>query len=160
MLPVRQPLCGSVGRRYDPASMADGDRSPLLARVVAGIAAAAVAAAALLLIPDPIRARAAAVAGVCLVLWLSEAIPLYATTIVLWAGIALLLAPLDAKGFSLNRTLTWAAQPVMALFFGGFALSVAGAKYGIDAFLAGWMVRLSGGTRAGLLLTIMLGTGL
>jgi sodium-dependent dicarboxylate transporter 2/3/5 len=119
---------------------------------------AAVAAASLLFIPDPLRARAALIAGVCLVLWLSEAIPLYATTIVLWAGVALLLAPLDPKAFNLNRVLTWAAQPVMALFFGGFALSVAGAKYGIDAAIAAWMLRASRGRRAVLLLAVMMGT--
>jgi sodium-dependent dicarboxylate transporter 2/3/5 len=119
---------------------------------------AAVAAASLLFIPDPLRARAALIAGVCLVLWLSEAIPLYATTIVLWAGVALLLGPLDPKAFNLNRVLTWAAQPVMALFFGGFALSVAGAKYGIDATIAAWMLRASRGRRAVLLLAVMLGT--
>lgn len=119
---------------------------------------AAVVAASLLLVPDALRARAALIAGVCLVLWLTEAIPLYATTIVLWAGVALLLGPLEPKTFSLGRVLTWAAQPVMALFFGGFALSVAGTKYGIDAWIAGWMLRFSGGRRALLLLTVMAGT--
>ena len=132
--------------------------SGVTSRVATAVAVVAVAAAALLLVPDPLRARAAAVAGVCLVLWLTEAIPLYATTIVLWAGVALLLGPLDPKAFSLNQILTWAAQPVMALFFGGFALSVAGAKYGIDSAIAAWMLRVSGGRRALLLLAVMLGT--
>ena len=54
--------------------------------------------------------------------------------------------------------LSWAANPVMALFFGGFALSVAGSKYGIDAYVAGWMVRVSRGRRAVLLLAVMAGT--
>jgi sodium-dependent dicarboxylate transporter 2/3/5 len=109
-------------------------------------------------IADPKLSRAAIVAGVVLVLWLSELLPLYATTIVLWVGCVLLLAPLDPANFALPRVLSTAASPVMALFFGGFALSVAGSKYGIDAMLACWMVRLSGGSRAGLLLTIMAGT--
>jgi sodium-dependent dicarboxylate transporter 2/3/5 len=46
----------------------------------------------------------------------------------------------------------------MALFFGGFALSVAGAKYGIDRTIAGWLVRASRGSRLGLLAAIMAGT--
>ena len=138
--------------------MGERAASGIMSRVVTVAAVVAVAAAALLLVPDPLRARAAAVAGVCLVLWLTEAIPLYATTIVLWAGIALLLGPLDPKAFSLNQILTWAAQPVMALFFGGFALSVAGTKYGIDSAIAAWMLRVSGGRRAVLLLAVMLGT--
>jgi sodium-dependent dicarboxylate transporter 2/3/5 len=130
----------------------------LAARVATGIAVAAVVVATLVLIPDPLQARAALIAGVCLVLWLTEAIPLYATTIVLWAGVALLLGPADPKTFSLGRVLTWAAQPVMALFFGGFALSVAGAKYGVDSTIAAWMLRASRGRRAVLLLSVMAGT--
>src|SRR5215210_113525 len=88
---------------------AAGNDVRLAGKVATALAFAAVAAASLLFIPDPLRARAALVVGVCLVLWLSEAVPLYATTIVLWAGVALLLGPLDPKVFSLNRVLTWAA---------------------------------------------------
>lgn len=138
--------------------MAAGTARHLSARLATGGALAAVVAAALLFVPDPLRARAALIAGACLVLWLTEAIPLYATTIVLWAGVALLLGPLDPKAFSLGRVLAWAAQPVMALFFGGFALSVAGSKYGIDAWIAGGMLRASRGRRALLLLAVMAGT--
>src|SRR5688500_8432767 len=76
---------------------------------------------------DPMLSRAAALAGVVLVLWLGELVPLYATTLVLWVGAVLLLAPLDPKAFSQPRVLSTAASPVMALFFGGFALSAAGA---------------------------------
>ena len=129
-----------------------------LVALAAGVAIAAVLASASLGIADPMLSRATIVAGVVLVLWLTELLPLYATTMVLWVGCVLLLAPLDPANFALPRVLSTAASPVMALFFGGFALSVAASKYGIDGFIAGWMVRLSGGTRAGLLLTIMIGT--
>src|SRR5687768_4291826 len=94
--------------------------------VLSAAAAAALVAGAWLAFPDPMLFRAAAVAAVCLVLWLSELVPLYATTLLLWVGIATLLGPLDPKAFSLPRVLSAAANPVMALFFGGFALSVAG----------------------------------
>ena len=138
--------------------MAGGPAPRIWLRTGTALALGAVVAASLLFIPDPLRARAALVAGVCLVLWLTEAIPLYATTIVMWAGVTLLLGPIDPKAFGLNRVLAWAAQPVMALFFGGFALSVAGAKYGIDRAIAAWMLRVSRGRRAVLLLAVMLGT--
>ncbi|MCS7033970.1 MAG: DASS family sodium-coupled anion symporter [Phycisphaerae bacterium] len=116
--------------------------------------------AALLGIEDPVLARGAALAWLCLVLWLSELIPLYATTMILMAGAALLLAPLRPGDFALHHILAWSAQPVMALFFGGFALSVAGAKYGLDSHVASWMLRLARGSRAALLATVMLGTAL
>lgn len=106
-------------------------------------------------IDDPKMSRATAVAGVCLVLWLSEAIPLYATTFVLWVATVLLLAPLDPDAFGMARVLSAATSPVMVLFFGGFLLSVAGAKYGIDAYIAGWMIRASGGRRRVLLAAVM-----
>src|SRR5688500_18780341 len=77
-------------------------------------------------VDDPKLSRAAALAGAVLVLWLSEVIPLYATTLLLWVGAVLLLGPLDPQAFSLPRVLSTAASPVMALFFGGFALSAAG----------------------------------
>jgi sodium-dependent dicarboxylate transporter 2/3/5 len=134
-------------------------RARWLLRAAALAAGAAVAGLALR-IEDPRQSRAALVAGVCLVLWLTELIPLYATTIVLWAGTALLLAPLDARQFALSHVLSWAANPVMALFFGGFALSVAGSKYGIDANVAGWMVRVSRGRQALLVLSVMAGTAM
>src|SRR5688500_7684556 len=117
---------------------------------VSGLAIATVAAAALIGIADPRLSRATALEGVVLVLWLAEILPLYATTMVFWFGCVLVLAPLDPVIFGLPRVLSRAASPVMVLFFGGFALSVAGSKYGIDCFIAGWMVRLCGGSRAGL----------
>ena len=142
-----------------PAADAEGEprRTPWLLWTAALAAGGAVAIIALR-IDDPKQSRAALVAGVCLVLWLTELVPLYATTIVLWAGTALLLGPLDSKQFSLSQVLSWAANPVMALFFGGFALSVAGSKYGIDANVAGWMVRVSRGRQALLLMSVMAGT--
>ena len=144
-----------------PVAAADAEgerrRTPWLLGAAALVAAAVVATLALR-IGDPRQSRAALIAGVCLVLWLTELIPLYATTVVLWAGTALLLGPLDARQFSLSQVLSWAANPVMALFFGGFALSVAGSKYGIDASVAGWMVRVSRGRQALLLMSVMAGT--
>ena len=52
------------------------------------------------------------------------------------------------------------SHPVLALFFGGFAISAATTKYGIHSYLVGWMLRLSGRRRAMLLLCVMAGTTL
>jgi len=129
-------------------------------RLIIKWAAALAAIAALVLLAnrsfeDPKAARAAIIAGVCLIFWLSELIPLYATTLVLWAGIVLLLGPLDPKHFAMPQVLSAAASPVMALFFGGFVLSVAGARYGIDGYIAGWMVQASRRRRRLLLFWVM-----
>ena len=132
-----------------------------LARLVASsLLIVAAIAVPLLTMNDPLLKRATALAGACLVLWISELIPLYATTMLLIAGVALLLSPLNPKEFGLASVLRWSAQPVMALFFGGFALSVAGSKYGIDAHIASWLLRVSRGRRAALLAAIMGGTAL
>src|SRR5215208_4711048 len=87
-----------------PVANAEGEprRTPWLLWAAALAAGGAVATVALR-IDDPKQSRAALVAGVCLVLWLTELVPLYATTIVLWAGTALFLGPLDLKKFSLSQ---------------------------------------------------------
>jgi sodium-dependent dicarboxylate transporter 2/3/5 len=122
------------------------------------VAIAAIVSAAGLMIADPILRRATAIVGACLVLWLTELTPLYATTLLLWAAVVLLLGPLDARAFALPRVLSPAVNPVILLCFGGFALSAAGAKYGVDAYIARWVVRASGGRRRVLLFAVMAAT--
>ena len=51
-----------------------------------------------------------------------------------FAGEFLILAGAFDQGWG------WAVVGAVALFFGGFALSVAGAKYGIDSAIAAWML--------------------
>lgn len=131
---------------------------PAALRVGAVLALVASILTAWLAIPDAMVARATMLASAALILWLSEIIPLYATTLVLLSGCALLLGPLDSRAFSLSRILGWTASPVMALFFGGFALSAAGSKYGIDRYIAAWMIRLCGHRRAALLGGVMVTT--
>jgi solute carrier family 13 (sodium-dependent dicarboxylate transporter), member 2/3/5 len=69
-----------------------------------------------------------------------------------------LLGPLDPKAFGLSRVASAAVNPVILLCFGGFALSAAGAKFGVDAYIARWVVRLSGGRRRALLFAVMAAT--
>ncbi len=93
--------------------------------------------------PDPVPAvgqiengaRASALAGAAIILWLSEVIPPYVTSLTLIAAIPLLLGSMRPQ-FGIGPVLTWAANPVMALFFGGFVLNVAASRHGIDEFVA------------------------
>ncbi len=110
-------------------------------------------------IDDPVMARAAFLAMCALALWLTELVPLYVPTLVLWLGIPLLLGG-SGGAYSLQAVLGWSAQPVMALFFGGFALGAAGHKHGIDALICRWTTVLAGGSRSRMLLAVMGATAL
>jgi sodium-dependent dicarboxylate transporter 2/3/5 len=94
----------------------------------------------------------AIIGGTCLALWLSEIVPPFVPTFLLWTLTPLLLGPFDAK-FDLSNVMRWALDPVLALFFGGFALGVAAEQYGIDRWLANGMLRLAGSSFAWFLLT-------
>lgn len=106
---------------------------------------------------DAIHARAATIAGAAVILWLLEAIPLYATTLLLWASIALFLGPINPKAFSLDRALAWSAHPILALFLGGFALSAAATRHGIDRAVASAILRFARGRQLLLLFAVMAG---
>lgn len=108
-----------------------------------------VVASSLLWIENPLHARAVVVAGVCLTLWLSEAVPPFVPTLVLWLLAPLLMQPLGEE-FRLTEVLGWSAEPVLALFLGGFALGAAARRHGIDARIAQVTLRISGGRRLAL----------
>jgi sodium-dependent dicarboxylate transporter 2/3/5 len=97
------------------------------------------------------------VAGFCLILWLSEIVPAYVPTLVLWALTVLFLGS-SAKEFSLNEVLKWPANPVLLLFFGGFAFGVAASRYGLDLWMAKLAVRISRGNCLLLVLLTVLAT--
>lgn len=100
-------------------------------------------------------ARAAAIAVVCLYIWLAELAPPFVPTLLLWASTPLMLAPLDPR-FSVGPVLGWAADPVMVLFFGGFALGVGTSVYGVDRWLAHFALRRAGGSLYLFLLFVIL----
>lgn len=91
---------------------------------------------------NALQARATLIAGICLVLWLSEIVPAYVPTFVLWALTAVLLAPVS-KNYAFGEVLKWAANPILILFFGGFAFGVAASRYKLDILLAKLAVRFS-----------------
>ena len=106
-------------------------------------------------IDSPVFACTVIISGVCLILWLSESVPSFVPTFLLLTMIPLFLAPLDAK-FNLSNTLTWAVDPVLALFLGGFAIGVATEKYGFDQLLARASLRTAGNSLPKFLLLVIL----
>jgi sodium-dependent dicarboxylate transporter 2/3/5 len=62
----------------------------------------------------------------------------------------MLLEPFGEQ-FRLRRVLSWSADPVLALFLGGFTLGAAAQRYGIDAWIAQLAVGASRGRRVMLL---------
>ena len=95
------------------------------------------------------------IAGTCLVLWLCEIVPPFVPTFLLWTLTPLLLGSFDNK-FNLPNVLTWAIDPVLALFFGGFVLGVATQRYGFDKRLANIALRSAGKSFAKFLLLVIL----
>lgn len=108
-----------------------------------------------LIIESEIYARIVSIAGVCLLLWISELVPPFVPTFLLWTLVPLFLAPIDGK-FSLSNVLSWAADPVMALFFGGFVLGVATERNGLDQRLTRLALRSSGQSFKKFLLFVIL----
>jgi hypothetical protein len=104
-----------------PISPDRSKRRLLLLRAGAVLLIAVVAWLADRALADRVQARAAAIAAACLILWLTEVVPLYVTTLLLWASAVLLLGPLDSERFSVEQVLSWPAKPVLALFFGGLS---------------------------------------
>lgn len=118
-----------------------------------------VAAVSLALIADPVLARVVMLGGCALVLWLSEAVPLHVTSLALMAAIPLVLGTRD-PAYGLRPVLHWAADPVLALFFGGFALGVAATRHGLDVQIAERALAISRHGRRRLLALVIAATAL
>jgi sodium-dependent dicarboxylate transporter 2/3/5 len=104
----------------------------------------AVAVIALLVVPGGEMPRAAVLIGAALVLWLTEATPPFVPTLLLVVATPLVLGDRGAA-YRLPSLLHMAADPVLALFFGGFALGAAASRHAIDRFLASLVVAVSRG---------------
>lgn len=103
----------------------------------------ALAGLATLALPSGQRAPGLVVA-VALTLWLTELVPVFVPTLALLAA-----APWALPGrpeAALRLVLGWAADPVLALFLGGLALSVAAQRHRLDVALAEALIRWSGGS--------------
>ena len=124
---------------------------------LAVVAIGAITAASLVFISDPVLSRATVIAGMYLVLALTEVVPPFVPTMLLLVATPLLLGPLGPH-YRLPAVLSWPADPVIALFVGGLALGLAAERHRIDAVIAAKIVWLSRGHRRGLLAFVLLGT--
>lgn len=105
-------------------------------------------------IDSPLFARVFSIGGICLLLWIGEAVPPFVPTLLLWALVPLFLTPFGPQ-YSAGNVLSWAADPVMALFFGGFVLGAAAQKSGLDRRLTQMAFRYSGRSFALFLLIVI-----
>ncbi len=133
--------------------MGPAPKRPRARSIAAIVALLAFAVPVLALVPDVATARVIVIGGACLALWLFELVPAFVPTLLLLAGVPLALAS-TSEAFSLPAMLTAAADPVMALFFGGFVLAAAARRHGLDAILARTVVRVSRGRRRTLVIAL------
>jgi sodium-dependent dicarboxylate transporter 2/3/5 len=125
-------------------------------RLIAFAVTGAATLAAALLVPAEMRLPTALIVC-CLCLWLTELLPPFAPTLVLLA-----LAPMVLPGVAVpaaqRLVFAWAADPVLALFFGGFVMGAAAHRHGVDERIARWVVQRSAGDARRLTVLLMMGT--
>lgn len=144
-------------------------RQLLLTRRTAGLAAAAVA----FLIPFLFHFNGLSVAGhrmfaiflVAIVLWVTEAIPLYATAVLIIMLEILMVSDQALVGLPGNFTtppyrsyFATLADPVLMLFLGGFFLAAGASKFRLDRAMARVLLRPFGTGPNRIMLGLMLVT--
>ena len=107
--------------------------------------------------------RALSVFLLAIVLWVTEAIPLYATAaliifleILLISDQALVALPADFEALPYTEFYATLANPVLMLFLGGFFLADGAAKYKLDRSMASVLLRPFGVSPRYILLGLML----
>lgn len=83
------------------------------------------------------------IAAVCLILWLTQWVPVWVPTLVLWIATPAVLWSIDDR-FSPINVVSWSIDPVLALFLGGFALAASARYHGVDSKLAAMALRTAG----------------
>jgi sodium-dependent dicarboxylate transporter 2/3/5 len=138
--------------------------------LLAGCLAAALAVVLLLLQQGGLERQAAFMVGIFVLaalLWVTQALPLFATSLLVIAlEIVLLANPGRWRGLGFERgpgpgwedIVNLAADPVLLLFFGGFLLARAAVKEGVDQTVAAAILRPFGGRPGRALLGLMLAT--
>lgn len=111
--------------------------------------------------------RMLAIFGAAVVLWITEAIPLSATSIfVIFAEILLISdeaivgLPAEYEAPAYQSIFATLASPVLMLFLGGFVLADSAAKYRLDRNLAGVLLRPFGNSPRSILAGLMAITAL
>lgn len=91
--------------------------------------------------------RAAIIAACCILLWLTESVPLWAPTILLWFAVPLFLA--QGRGdYGFIATLRSSADPVLLLFLAGFTIAAAARRCRLDRWIVSRALRVSRGSPA------------
>ncbi len=130
--------------------------------IILFVAAAGVAVIAFPMGLDKAQSYAASLFVIATILWMTEAIPLYITSLLVLFLEAILLAPamkeINPK-FKYEIFMHPFFSSVISLFLGGLLLAKAGAKYKIDDYLAKSVVRFSGPRPRNILLGMMITTG-
>ncbi|MBN2380846.1 SLC13/DASS family transporter [candidate division WOR-3 bacterium] len=110
-----------------------------------GIAGALFASISFIPIPgmEPGAQRTLGVFVLALVLWVSEAIPLYVTSFVI-AGLIAIFVPQHIQGVDYSAFLAPFFSPVILLFLGGFVLARGLERYDLDSVLASAILRRVG----------------
>jgi sodium-dependent dicarboxylate transporter 2/3/5 len=106
--------------------------------------------------------RMLAIFGAAVVLWITEAIPLSATSIFVILAEILLISdeaivglPAGFEAPAYQSIFATLASPVLMLFLGGFVLADSAAKYGLDRNLAGVLLRPFGNSPRAILAGLM-----
>ena len=111
--------------------------------------------------PLPMETPARICAGiffVALILWMTEAVPLYVTSfIILFSELAFLAPALGVKG---SVFLSPFFSNIVALFLGGLLLAEAGRKYHVDEWVAKRILAVAGRRPGNVLLAMMLATAM
>lgn len=103
---------------------------------------------------EPLAERGGVIAAGVLALWLFEVVPAFVPTLAL-----LVATPLVLGGeFTPVVVMSWVADPILALFFGGFVLGEAASVHGIDRALANASVRAAHGNAPRLVVAVALST--
>ncbi len=108
---------------------------------------------------SPTHALTFSVASICLLLWISEAVPPFVPTLVLWLAIPLVIGWVD-QDLTIQKVLGWSADPVVALFFGGFVIGVAAERNGLAQRIIVFAVQKAGSSYQAFLLIAIVSTAM
>ena len=106
---------------------------------------------------------ALAILLIAAVLWISEIVPLFVTSLIILAlSITWLKGTMDGQGIEVTKTLFMAPffSDIILLFMGGFVMASAMHKFQIDEQMARWVIAKTGSSTPKLMLGIMAITAL
>lgn len=109
----------------------------------------------LVMVAEALTARCLALSAVYLTFALSETVPPFVPTLFLMAATPVVLGGYSPD-YELSAVLAWTADPILALFAGGFALGLAAQRHGLDRAFAAVLIRVGGRSQRGLLAVVLL----